>query len=282
MKKLYLLSHCLFCLRLLVGCGDQNAFESLAPPTPAEKAAAYLENENPDAAISTILDTLGDTYRGLYTAATEGNDNENQLHAEMLTLIAAGKVVQTPNLISILASAQAQKYSIDPFAMVLQLASGTSSSSSSALTDIPSVSLGPLTQLYSILPTATADNITGIQSAIFILRSIGSSDLTKADNLKLGLFLVANLVLILKSIDTNEDGIITPAEAEKIAAATATAFITILEQATLAFLSSDLNSSKTSAASGAITNLQTTLQEEPGTTDTEKLRAFFAQAQSNG
>lgn len=269
----------LACVSLLLSCGDRNAFSSLEPPTPAEKAAAYLEKENPDAAIDTVLHTLGDTYQTLYTVTTKGTNNEEQLHAEMLTLIAADSIDGVPNLVSLLASAQAQKYNVDPFAMVLQLAK-SHTSTSAALVDAASVSLGALTQLYPILPKATASTIKGLQAAVFILQSLRGAYLSKADHLKLGLFLTASLVLELKLIDTNEDGTISIEEALNLSEESATTFITTLEAAVSSILLADLSTSKASAASAKITTLQTTLQNQAGTSNAEKVQNFFIQAQS--
>jgi hypothetical protein len=279
--KHHRIHHGILSATLLMGCGDKNVFAPLSPPTPAEKATAYMEKENPDAAIETLLNALGDTFRDLYTTTTNGINNEEALHAEMLDLIEANSVKKPYNLISILASAQAQKYNVDPFAMVLQLAKSKNSTSTTGLVDAASLSLGALTQLYPILPKATSANIKGIQGALFILRSIRSPYATKADYLKLGLFLTATLVLELKLIDTNEDGIISIDEATHLSEDAAFSFITTLESAVSSILQSDLNSSKSRSASDKIKNLQTTLQNQEGTTHAEKLRNFFAQAQAN-
>ncbi len=267
----------LACVSLLFSCGDRNAFSSLEHPTPAEKAAAYLEQENPDAAIDTVLHTLGDTYQTLYAVTTKGTNNEEQLHAEMLMLIAADSIDGVPNLVSLLASAQAQKFSVDPFAMVLRLAK---SQTSTALVDATFVSLGAFTQLYPILPKATASTIKGLQAAVFILQSLGSVYLSKADHLKLGLFLTASLVLELKLIDANEDGTISIEEALDLSEESATTFVTTLEAAVSSILLADLSTSKASAASAKITTLQTTLQNQAGTSNAEKLQNFFIQTQS--
>ena len=267
----------LACVSLLFSCGDRNAFSSLEPPTPAEKAAAYLEKENPDGAIDTVLHTLGDAYHTLYNVTTKGTNNEEQLHAEMLTLIAADSIDGVPNLVSLLASAQAQKFSVDPLAMVLRLAK---SQTSTALVDVTSVSLGAFTQLYPILPKATASTIKGLQAAVFILQSLGSVYLSKADHLKLGLFLTASLVLELKLIDANEDGTISIEEALNLSEESATTFVTTLEAAVSSILLADLSTSKASAASAKIAMLQTTLENQDGTSNAEKLQNFFIQTQS--
>lgn len=270
---------CLVCISFLFSCGDRNAFSSFVPPTSAEKAAAYLEKQNPDAAIDTVIHTLGDAYQTLYTATTKGTNNEEQLHTEMLTLIEADAIEGVPNLVSLLASAQAQKYNVDPFSMVLQLAK-SHASASTALVTSTSVSLGALTQLYPILPKPTTATINGLQAAVYILSSIESPYLTKADHLKLGLFLTAILVLQLKLIDTNEDGSISVEEALKVSEGNATTFINTLEAAVSSILSADLSTSKASAASAEITTLKTTVQNQAGASNAEKLRNFFLQAQS--
>ena len=280
MKYQHPLQQSLVYLTLLIGCGDRNAFAPLTPPTPAEKAAMFLEKENPDAAIETILNTLGDTYQALYKAVTTGTNNETQLHTEMEALIADDSIDNVPNLISLLSSAQAQKYNVDPFAMVLQLAKSQTPATTTLVDTTASHSLGSLTQLYPILPRPTSDNIKGLQAALFILRSIGGPNSTKSDHLKLGLFLTANLVLELKLIDTNEDGSISTEEALQISETAATSFLSTIEAAVASILSSDLSNSKASSASDKLTKLQTTLQTQSGSDNAEKLRSFFAQAQS--
>lgn len=253
---------------LFPACGA-NTFSSLEKPDIGLQATKLLEDEQPQSAIDLLLSNLGSSFRAIYDGVGETSDLtqvEADFTSEVDTLVAAGATDDVPNLVSILASAQAQLYNVDPLSIALTLSKSSSSESSS----------NPITLLFPILPKSTSTSVRGLDLAVILLNSIGSSA-TKADQLKKGIFVTASISLTVKGLDANSNGIIEPAEVLTLSEAGATALIQQLAAAAEAAAGSGDTSDSSNAGTSAqsISGIQDKIDAEPGTSKAEKLRAFI-------
>jgi len=222
---------------LLNGCGSGNAFSSLETDDAAEDAIHELENNNPDKAISILESALS-------------SDPENW------------------QLVSILSAAYAQKHGIS----IVDIALSMAESSSTSLAD----DSDQLSQIWPYLPEASEANLTGVSTALDLLRSIPSASRTDADNFKLALLSTASVSLRLKSFDTDGDGQLSTSELLAMGLDDATAVLEGLLGATeaLSSISSSLGESSDQTTEN-ITQMYTDIQNSEGDNDQEKLTNYL-------
>ncbi len=273
MKKLFLI---LIFPCLAICCGGSNIFSFLEKKRPAVEAVKALEAKDPEKAKSIIFAELSPEYKAIYDCITAQSDSsvvEADFHNEMLSLISK-KGDQIPKLISILASAEAQSVGVDPLDIALALAKGKSSSN---LIDDQSQML---TLLFPILPDPTQQNITVVDTAVSLLRSIGEEYLSESDKLKLGIFLTSSMSLSLKFVDKNSDGKISVSDVSEMTDDLANSILSQLDSA-----SSVLNQQTNTTGVGASDNIKKILEEidsQDGASRAEKLKNFLASKQASG
>ncbi|MEZ4741847.1 MAG: hypothetical protein R3B45_05280 [Bdellovibrionota bacterium] len=270
---------------LLLSCGT-NFFESVDKSDAAADATIQLEKGNASKAEDILLNALGSDYTKLYESASSTSDLDSlkdDLTTEMRQLIDSGDLKEAPNLISILASARAQRHGIDPFEIALKFADSSTSSSQSSDSADSTTSSSPneLTMLFPVLPEASGDNITGLDIALMLLGSL-AEEKQVADQYKEALFLTASIALITKSLDTDGDGTITALESITLSDAAAQVLLNqIASAASAAADSGDLTSDGESSLSAQqIQALQSQIDAQDGGTQEEKLRNFIAQNKS--
>ena len=264
-KLVSLMIPLLFCI---LGCGE-NSFSGAEPQVPEEEAVKALEKANPEKAIKILLTDLGASFTESYNAMDSMTASEitATMNAELTSLIQNDRT-NIPGKISVLASAHAQKFAIDPLDIALSLATtGLESATKNANT---------LTLLYPLLPEATSRNQTGLNQAIAILNAIDQGNLTKADFLKKSLFLTASISLRTKAFDTNPvDGQISPQELLRLEATSADKIMDLLEVATSSLNHLDLDGDLEKAA-GRIEETRISILNQPGNSRIEKLKEFLA------
>lgn len=263
----------------LSGCGV-NQFAQFEKKNVALQATKYLEREQPDKAIELITNSLGSAYASIFASAasiTNVSTLETSLTTELNNLVAQGRS-DAPNLVSILASAQAQLYGADPFSIALTLATGggeSESSSSSTSSDSSSSAGGidTLTTLFPVLPESTTGNIHGLEIAIALLNSLGSHQ-TSADLYKKAIFLTANIALITKGL-TDSSGKISRLAVINMSTTTAANLLLLIASATLTAGAAQQNNGNAGSSTKAISNIQTKIDEQEGDDQNTKLRNYL-------
>ena len=255
---------------LLLACG-KNVYVDQEKKDPATEASRELEKDNPKAAINVLLDALGSEYKATIkgiTVSTDLTETENTLTVLLANALAKGKK-NAVQWVSVLASAQAQLYNVDPFVIALKLAT---KDKSTKLVDGATPDSQTLTILFPLLPESTPENIRGLDTAITMINSLGDS-MTVVDTLKKAIFLTSAVSLSLKKLDVNGDGTIAPEELLTMDQATA---IAVISQIASAASTSSTGAAGSDPAAAAIQSIQTQIQAQEGTTDEEKLKNFIA------
>jgi hypothetical protein len=222
----------------LASCGD-NLLKSQEKKEPAEDAVLELENDNPDKAISILESALQD-------------DPEN------------------PKLLSILSYAFAARAGVEPLKLISKMTSTGTSTEGGTQSD------SQLLLLFDVVPEASAENIDDIDRAVSILVSeIAPDDRLPGDTLKLALFQTASLVMHMKAIDLDGDGVI---EVEELASFSNAAAGVLLNQlaAAQALLGADGDDATAQAAAQALGTYQAEIEAMPGATTEEKLKNYLA------
>jgi hypothetical protein len=222
----------------LTSCGD-NLLKSQEKKEPAEDAVIELENDNPEKAISILESALQD-------------DPEN------------------PKLLSILSYAFAARAGVEPLKLISKMTSSGTDTEEGTQSD------SELLLLFDVVPEASAENLDDIDRAVSILVSeIAPDDRLPGDTLKLALFQTASLVMHMKAIDLDGDGVI---EVEELATFSTAAAGALLNQlgAAQALLASDSDDATAQAAAQALGTYQAEIEAMPGATSEEKLINFLA------
>ena len=271
-------------IQLFFACGT-NTFEDLEPDNAAARAALRLEAQEPGAAIEIIMDTLGKDYQDIYESAAVGtnmNTYRAALNTEMYKLQEAG-VKEIFKVVSVLSSAHAQLHGIDPFDVALALAREDSEEEEAAdAAPVVTDSEGnDVTKLFPILPSATAENILGLDVSIAILQSIDSINYSDSDGYKEAIFLTSSVSLVTKKLDLNADGDISADEILGLGQDGAASAIMNQLRAASAAMSSSSGVGGNDSAEGAakINAIITEIDSQPGATDEERLAAYFAASQ---
>lgn len=273
MRKHFLQFSCWLVISFMASCGGNNLFSS-SKKNAAEVATKALEKSEPDKAISTLLSALGDSFRAIYETVDASSDLtviQDLLHTEIQRLIALGSVEDANNLVSILASAQAQKGGIDPLSIILYMAK---SETSTALLATQNEAI----KLFPALPDASLDNLRNLQFAITLLNAIGEDYFINADHFKIAIFGTAYFALTIKHLDTDGDGNISITEALQVGESLAVDLISIIAQASASIGATQAQEDDARAKASAqnISDIQSKIDASPGTTNAEKLQNFIS------
>ena len=234
-------------LALIAACGT-NPFKTYDKKDPAEDASVALEQNNPQKAINILEAALADD---------------------------PGNVTYT----SLLSMAYAQRAGIDPLTLAQKMGTSTTSSSTSSTTS--TAPANGVTSLFSVMPAATDANIADVDKAVALIISIPNASRISADTLKLAMFQTAAMTLRAKALDTNGDGVLSPAELLAMSTTSATAILSQLAGAAGAFAGNTSTSTTDAAASAQVTKIQAAIDACPGASTDEKLKNYLAQTNSS-
>ncbi|MBC7533699.1 MAG: hypothetical protein H7318_19200 [Oligoflexus sp.] len=209
-----------------------NVFEPVDEPKPADQAAAYMDEQKPDEAISVLNNAL------------KSNPNNYQL-------------------ISLMASAKAQKAGIDTLDIAVKLATEGVKGDNA------------LTAMFSILPAVTPTNRQLMLEVVTLLGSIPVASRTNADNFKSTLFNAAFTALQAKFFDADGDGQFSIEELSQLDDASADAIINSLLDAQNSAVLFD-GAENNGVAAGKVQEIKAQLDAQPGATNAEKIRNMLA------
>lgn len=222
----------LFCLGLtLLGCRS-NVFEPVENPDPAELAASYMDEQKPDEAISVLNSALG-------------------------------KEPENYQLMSMLASAKAQKAGVDTFDLIIRLASEGVSGDNG------------ITAMFGVLPAVTSENRALMLEVVNLLAAIPAANRTEADNLKATLFNASYTALQAKFFDSDGDGTFTLEELANLDDESANAIVNSLlsaQNSAVLFEAAEANG----VAAETVSAIKAQLDAQPGETTADKLRNMLA------
>lgn len=223
---------------ILISCGV-SIFSGVENKDPAIEATVLLEKDQPAEAISILEAALK-------------KDPTNY------------------TLISILGSAQAQLVGVNFMTVALKMAANDSSDS--ALAESSSDGEGnDITFLFGALPEATADNITGLDTALTTLESIPLTERVSADSYKLTIFYTSRLALRTKKFDKNGDGLVSPVELLDLQDDDAAVILESLLSASDALDSAGIGG----ASAEQVAKIQEEIDAQEGDTQAEKLRNYL-------
>lgn len=214
---------------------NSNVYEPIENPDPADQAAAYMDDEKPDEAISVLNSALG-------------------------------KDPQNYQLMSMLASAKAQKAGIDTIDLVIRLASEGVSGDNG------------LAAMFGVLPPVTVENRQLMLEVVTLLAAIPAENRTEADNLKATIFNASYTALQAKFFDADGDGEFTVEELENLDEESANAIINTLldaQNSAVLFQGAEDNG----VAVQKVQEIKSQLDAQPGATPAEKLRNLLASGQ---
>lgn len=214
---------------------NSNVYEPIENPDPADQAAAYMDDEKPDEAISVLNSALG-------------------------------KDPQNYQLMSMLASAKAQKAGIDTIDLVIRLASEGVSGDNG------------LAAMFGVLPPVTVENRQLMLEVVTLLAAIPAENRTEADNLKATIFNASYTALQAKFFDADGDGEFTVEELENLDDESANAIINTLldaQNSAVLFQGAEDNG----VAVQKVQEIKSQLDAQPGATPAEKLRNLLASGQ---
>lgn len=218
-------------LSMLFSCRS-NVFEPIDDAEPADRAAAYMDEQKPDEAISVL------------NAALKNDPDDYRL-------------------ISLLASAKAQKAGIDTLDIAVKLATDGVSGNNA------------LTAMFSILPAVDASNRALMLEVVTLLGSIPQASRSNADNFKSTLFNAAFTALQAKFFDSDGDGQFTVDELSQLDDASADAIVnSLLDAQNSAVLFEGAESD--GVAAEKVQDIKAQLDAQPGATNAEKLRNLLA------
>ena len=218
-------------LALLSGCGS-NVFEPIAKSDPSEAAVAAMDEDDPDEAINILEKAL-----------ESAPDNWE--------------------LLSLMASAKAQKAGIDTTDIALRMAGNNEEASGNALTS-----------LFAILPVASSENVQLLLEAVTFINRIPPTERVAADNFKLSMYNTAYTALQAKLLDIDGDGRFTTeelADLDEAAAASILGSLVNAETAAAGYSSGDT----TGRAASRIADIRVQIAAQPGATQAERLRSFL-------
>lgn len=236
---------------VLTGCGT-NLFKTQEKKDVAEDAAIELENGNPDKAITMLENALQDD---------PGN----------ITYL------------SLLAMAYGQRAGVDPFSFIENMASDSDSEESESGDDAGdssgSSSGNGMTAMFGIMPPATAETIADVDYALELLAQIPVESISDADKIKLALFQTAAMVLRVKILDANGNGVIDPEEILTMSSESALTVLTQMAAAATIFSGGVGAGDSGDAAGKKVTDIQAAIDAQEGATQEEKLKAYIISTQ---
>lgn len=259
----------IFCT--LLKCG-KNPFQEYDSPKAAETATVALEQHNPSKAINILLSALGTEYKNLYRSITL-DTNTNTLTAnftKLLNKLIQGGNKQASNLVSILASAQAQYTGVDPFEIALRLALSSDDKKANLAGDASSAS--SLSALFPFLPKATRQNLKGLEISVALMNSIKTKNLTGTDKFKKSMFITSSVALNLKEIDKDGDGELSPTEILNLDDSIANS---IVAQIQTAAATAQTSKGGDDPSAKALSEINSQISSQEGENSSEKLREFL-------
>lgn len=222
----------LLCLGLGAFACRSNVYEPIESHDPAEQAAAYMDEQKPDEAIAVLAGALG-------------------------------KDPQNYQLMSMLASAKAQKAGVDTFDLVIRLASEGVSGANG------------ISAMFAVLPAVTVENRALMLEVVNLLAGIPVESRTESDNLKATLFNASFTALQAKFFDSDGDGEFTADELANLDDASADAIInSLLDAQNSAELFQGAESN--GVAAEKVMEIKAQLDAQPGATNAEKLRNLLS------
>lgn len=226
---------CLVSLGILLSACGTNIFTAVETHDPADRALALLDEKKPDAAISVLADAL-----------EESPDDWT--------------------LVSLMASAKAQKAGVDTTEVALKMATQDESESSQSSNE--------LSALFTVLPEASSDRIDLMAEAVTYINSIPEEERVAADIFKLSMYNTSYTALQTKFFDGDGDGKFTIEELQDLDEETAIAILDSLlnvEAAAAAYSADD----STGAAAGKVGEIAAKINSQEGATTSEKLKNFL-------
>ena len=164
--------------------------------------------------------------------------------------------------ISLKASAKAQSAGVDTMDFALAMAE-------------EGVSTGGIVGLFSVVPAASASNISLLQEAVTLMESIPSAQLTAGDQFKASMFNTCLMTLHTKALDTDGDGVLSAAELlANLNDSNASDIINSIvgaEDALANYTATD----GTADAAGNVSQIKADIDSQAGSTDAEKLRNYL-------
>ncbi len=223
------------------GCG-RNVYNQFEEGSPADEAVKALEEDNPDAAIAILEDSI----------ATDPANYQ---------------------LISLLASAKAQKAGVDTVALILNLVSDNDSESGNS-------SDNGIVGLFGVMPEFTDSVVDLLGESVRLIESIPASQVLPADRFKLSLFYTALMTVRTKQIDGDGDGNLSAEEIAAMDDETAIAILNDILTAESSITGYSANDG-TEVAAGQISGISSAIESQEGETQADKLRNYL-QPESEG
>ncbi|MEI8025320.1 MAG: hypothetical protein WCI18_03125 [Pseudomonadota bacterium] len=250
-------------LLLLSACGSQSSVFNLFPQKldPADRAAKYLEEGQPEKAKSLMLNELGPDFSNTYNALDAASiTGASDALAPFVT------TAKQATFASLLASAEAQASGLDPIELMLK---------SKSLSDSSGQSSNIFIAMWPILPAANAASVLSAQKATAALVAM-SSFYIREDTLKLTLFQLAATSLSLKVADTNGNNILDASEIASLDLATATLILSQIVSAAQAAASITAQSETNEAkVASKISSVATALSQSSGSDDQQKVQSWL-------
>lgn len=244
-KKTLSLTSLVLVLGLTVNACKSNLFKAVDKADPADEATVYLDQGKSDEAISVLNSALQD-------------DPDNY------------------QLMSILASALAQKAGLDTLDIAIRLASGEDEES----TDESSGGGNALTSLFVILPDVTESARDLMLECVTLLNDIPEASRTNSDVFKSTLFNAAFTAMQAKFFDGDGDGSFSVEELQDLDDESASAILeSLLNAETAAAYYQGEEGATDSSAAEAVAEIRSQIDAQEGASTAEKLRNFLG---SNG
>ena len=171
-----------------------------------------------------------------------------------------------------MAAAVAQRWGIDTISIALKMATQNTTSSATTATG---QSTNQLTGLFSVLPPASDENISGVKLAIEYMNRIPATERTIADNFIMSMLQTALTVIQTKKFDKDGDGLISPLELLNLDDDSALDILESIIAAEGALTGVVTGSSGSDSAGDNISTIRSEIDKQEGTTSSEKLRNFL-------
>lgn len=221
----------------LVACGD-NVFKSTEAEDAPEDAALALERGDPSKAIEILEAALLD-------------DPEN------------------PQLTSLLSAAYAQRAGVEPLSFAQGIGGSDADSGSDTSND-------GLVSLFGIMPEATVDSLADIDYAVTLVASIPAESRMAGDPFKYAIYQTASMVMHLKILDTDGDGVLSIEEIVDLSDTSATGLLNQLASAQATLAAQGADSATMLKASETLARFQTQIDASEGATPEDQLRNYMA------
>lgn len=201
----------------------------------------------------------------LYLEQNKPDDALKEIESQL------AKTPDDPKLLSLKSAAIAQKYGIDTISLALQMAKSQSS---------PSSNQNEVTALFGVLPDASDERIAGLQQAVDILNGIDQK--TDSDLFKLTMLNSSLMTLRIKKLDSDGSGNFTEAELLAMSSEEVLGIFNNLDGAIAATVGASTSGESSQDSLEAISAIKTKINQQPGSTDEERLRNYLQSQQAGG